>query len=71
MDTKQIVSMVCGHAKISQAELARRLNTTPSNLNQKIRRETLTHDDWERIAAAVDGRYTEQIVFEDGTVIKL
>ncbi len=57
------------HQHISQAELARRLNTTPSNLNQKVRRNTLTKEDLEQIAEALGCKWRAEFVFEDGTII--
>ncbi len=54
---------------ISQAELARRLNMTPSNLNQKVKRNTLTKEEMEQIAEALGGTWRAEFVFDDGTVI--
>ena len=50
MTIEQKIKMALSFTGISQAELARRLNTTPSNLNQKIRRNTLTKEEMEQIA---------------------
>ena len=40
MTTEQMIKMALSYTGVSQAELARRISTTPSNLNQKSR-ETL------------------------------
>ncbi len=37
MTTEQMIKMALSYAGVSQAELARRISTTPSNLNQKSR----------------------------------
>lgn len=69
MTIEQKIKMVLAYAGISQAELARRLKTTPSNLNQKIKRNTLTHEELEQIASALGGAWRAEFVFQDGTVI--
>ena len=43
--------------------------TTPSNLNQKVKRNTITKEEMERIATALGGMWRAEFVFEDGTVI--
>ncbi len=69
MTIEQKIKMALSFAGISQAELARRIGTTPSNLNQKVKRDTLTKDEMESIATALGGRWRAEFVFEDGTVI--
>ena len=66
---EQKLKMALSYAGISQSELARRINTTPQNLNQKVRRNTLTKEDLEQIAAALGCAWRAEFVFEDGTVI--
>ena len=50
MTIAQKLSMALSYKGISQAELARRIGTTPSNLNQKVKRNTLTKEELEQIA---------------------
>lgn len=69
MTIEQKISMALSYRGLSQAELARRLGTTPSNLNQKVKRNTLTKEEMEKIAEALDGHWKAEFVFEDGTVI--
>ena len=61
--------MALSYKGISQAELARKINTTPSNLNQKVKRNTLTKEELEVIAETLGGRWRAEFVFPDGTVI--
>ncbi|MFR8874987.1 MAG: helix-turn-helix domain-containing protein [Oscillospiraceae bacterium] len=61
--------MALSYRDISQAELARKMNTTPSNLNQKVKRNTLTKEELESIAEILGGRWRAEFVFDDGTVI--
>lgn len=69
MTIEQKLKMALSYSGISQAELARRLETTPQNLNLKIKRNTLTKEDLEQIAAALGGSWRAEFVFKDGTVI--
>ena len=69
MTTEQMVKMATTYGGVTQAELARRLGTTPSNLNQKIKRGTITKEDLERIAGAIGARFECHFIFPDGTMV--
>lgn len=69
MTLGQKIKMALAYSGISQAELARRIKTTPSNLNQKIKRNTLTMEDMEKIAEALGGLWKAEFIFPGGTVI--
>lgn len=69
MTIQQKLNMALSYKGISQAELARRLKTTPSNLNQKVKRNTLTKEELEQIANILGGEWRAEFVFADGTVI--
>nr|DAQ71365.1 MAG TPA: helix-turn-helix domain protein [Caudoviricetes sp.] len=69
MTTEQMLKMALSYKGISQAELARRIGTTPSNLNQKVKRNTLTREDLEKIASALDAEFVCHFRFGDGTEI--
>lgn len=69
MTIAQKLSMALSYKGISQAELARRIDTTPSNLNQKVKRNTLTKEELEQIAEVLGGTWRAEFVFDDGTVI--
>ena len=69
MKIEQKIKMALGFTGISQAELARRLGTTASNLNQKIKRNSLTNEDMEQIATVLGGTWRAEFVFPDGTQI--
>lgn len=69
MTTEQKINMASGYTGISQAEIARRIGTTPANLNQKVKRNTLTMEDMQKIAHALGGRWIARFEFPDGTVI--
>ncbi len=69
MTIAQKLNMALSYKGISQAELARRIGTTPSNLNQKVKRNTLTKEELEQIAEVLGGTWRAEFVFDDGTVI--
>ena len=69
MTIEQKLKMVLAYSGISQAELARKIGTSPSNLNQKVKRNTLTNEELTQIAVALGGTWRAEFVFEDGTVI--
>lgn len=69
MKMAQKINMAIAYKGISQAALARDIGMTPSNFNQKLKRETFTVEELERIAAALGGLYTFSFEFPDGTKI--
>lgn len=69
MTIEQKIKMALSFSGISQSELARRIGTTPSNLNQKVKRNSLTKEDLEEIAKVLGGTWRAEFVFDDGTVI--
>lgn len=69
MTIEQKLKMVLAFSNVSQAELARRIGTTPSNLNQKVKRNTLTNEELEQIANALGCAWRAEFVLNDGTVI--
>lgn len=66
MTTEQMLKMALSYKGISQAELAREIGTTPSNFNQKVKRNTLTKEDLERIASALGAKFVCYLEFSDG-----
>lgn len=68
MTIEQQINMALAYKGISQAELARKIGTTPANLNKKIKRDTLTKKEMEKIARALGGSWRAEFVFDE-TVI--
>lgn len=69
MTTEQKINMALAYKGMSQAALARAIGMTPSNFNQKIKRETFSKKELEDIATALGGAYTAAFEFPDGTKI--
>jgi DNA-binding transcriptional regulator YdaS (Cro superfamily) len=69
MNTEQQINMAVAYKGTSQAALARAIGMTPSNFNQKIKRDTFTREEMQSIAAALGGEYSSYFSFPDGTKI--
>ena len=52
--TEKIRILLVKRGNMSEAELARKMGTTPQNLNNKMKRDNFTEKDLEAIAAALD-----------------
>ena len=66
---EQKINMALAYKGMSQAALARAMETTPSNFNQKLKRGTFTVEEMEKIAAALGAEYFFGFKFEDGTQV--
>ena len=69
MTMEQKINMAAAYKGMSQADVARAISMTPSNFNQKIKRDTFSKDELERIAAALGAVYNAFFEFPDGTKI--
>ena len=69
MTMEQKINMALAYKGMSQAALARAMETTPSNFNQKLKRGTFTVEEMEKIAAALGAEYFFGFKFEDGTQV--
>lgn len=65
----QKIKMLIAYSGISEAELARRMDTSPSAFHQRLKTGRFTVEELERIAAAVGGSYVFEFRFPDGTTI--
>lgn len=69
MTMAQKINMAVAYKGMSQAALARSINMTPSNFNQKLKRETFSTEELNQIAEALGGIYEFGFAFPDGTKI--
>lgn len=69
MTVSEQIKVLCVRNNISVAELARRLGTTPQNFNGKLRRETLSIVDMERIAEATGTKFKREFVLKNGETV--
>ena len=69
MTMEQKVKMALAYKGISQAKLAQAMETTASNFNQKLKRESFTVEELEKMAECLGAKYFYGFEFEDGTKI--
>ena len=69
MTAKQLIAAAASYAGISRAEVARRIGTTPQQLDSRLKTGKFTLEEWEKIAAAIGGRFEAKIIFPDGKEI--
>lgn len=69
MDFTTKIKLAETYANVSEAEVARRLNTTSQNLGQKVKRGRFTADDMQKIAKAIGAEFVYSFRFPDGTEI--
>ncbi len=63
--SEKIRILLIKRGNITQAELAKRLDTTPQNLNDKLRRDNFTEKDLQAIAKALDCTFTASFTMND------
>ncbi len=69
MRISEQIKVLCVRSNISVSELARRIGTTPQNFNAKMKRESFTITDLEKIALAVDSNFERRFVLKNGDKI--
>ena len=69
MTISQKIKMALAYKNISEAELARSIETSPSAFNQRMKTGKFTSEELEKIAAALGAEYFFGFKFEDGTKI--
>lgn len=66
MTISEQVKVLCVRQNISLAELARRLGKSPQSFNSKMKRESFTVDDLEKIAEATGSTFERNFILMDG-----
>ena len=66
MNVSEQIKVLCVRTNISVAELARRMGMSPQNLNAKLKRETFTIADLDRIAEATGTTFERKFILIDG-----
>ena len=69
MTMKQKINMALAYKNLSQAAVARAIDMSPANFNQKLKRESFSVVELEKIAAALGAVYMSAFEFPDGTKI--
>lgn len=66
MTISEQIKILCIRCNISVAELARRFGTSPQNFNSKMKRESFTIPELEKIADTVDCSFEHNFVLGSG-----
>ena len=69
MKITEQIKILCVRCKVSEAELARRLGTSPQNFNSKMKRESFSIDDLEKIADALGVEFRRNFILDNGDEI--
>lgn len=69
MTNAQRIKMALAYTNMSEAQLAREMNTTPSAFNQRMKTDKFTAAELEKIASILKAEYKAVFVFPDGTQI--
>ncbi len=69
MTVKQMIKMALAYQGMSEAELARKLNSAPAAFNNRMQREKFSCEELKEIAEAIGGEYFFGIRFPDGKEI--
>lgn len=67
MGTK--IKLACTLSGISLAELARRIDTSPQNLSQRLKVGRFSKEELERIASALGAEFKMEFIFPDGSKV--
>jgi transcriptional regulator with XRE-family HTH domain len=69
MTISEQIKVLCVRNNISVSELARRLGTTPQNFNGKMRRESFSVVDMERIAEVTGTTFKREFILRNGETV--
>lgn len=69
MTISEQIKILCIRKNISMAELARRLGTSPQNLNSKLKRQSFTVFDLEKIAEVTNVQFERNFILVNGEKI--
>ena len=70
MTTSDQIRVLCVRTGVSQSELARRINHTAQNFNEKLKRNTVTQDELNKIADVLGVTYEQYFVLANGDQVK-
>ena len=66
MSISEQIRILCVRSNISTAELSRRLGVSPQSLSAKLKRESFTISDLEKIADAVGAQFERNFILHTG-----
>nr|DAV20173.1 MAG TPA: Cro/C1-type HTH DNA-binding domain protein [Caudoviricetes sp.] len=69
MNLETKIKMAMTFKNISQSKLAELVGTSPQNFNKKLKRQTFSPEELEKIADVLGAKFQCYFEFEDGTKI--
>ena len=69
MDIPTKIKLATTYAKITEAELARRIDTSSQNIGKRLKVGKFTSEEIDKIAAALGAEFVCSFRFPDGTEI--
>lgn len=69
IDIRRKIKTAAAHAGISEAEIARRIESSPQSLSKRLKTGKFSGEELEGIAAAMGSTLRLDFVFPDGTTI--
>lgn len=70
MTTSEQIRVLCVRTGISLSELVRRINQTLQKLNAKLKHNTITQDELNRITIVLTVTYEQYFVLGNGELVK-
>lgn len=69
MGISEQIRVLCVRSNISMSELARRLGVSPQSLSAKMKRESFTISELDKIAEAVGASFVRKFVLYNGNEV--
>ena len=66
MTIKEQIKILCVRCNVREAELGRRLGTSPQNFNAKLKRESFTIVELEKIANVLNVKFRREFILKNG-----
>ena len=70
MTTSEQIRVLCVRTSVSLSELARKIGQTPQNFSAKLKRGTITKEEMQKIAAALNVTYEQFFLLPNGDRIE-
>lgn len=64
------IKILCVRTNVSTAELARRMGQSPQNFSAKLKRESFTISELEKMAEAVNAKFERSFLLQNGDTVK-
>lgn len=70
MTTSEQIRVLCVRTGVSLSELARKIGQTPQNFSAKLKRETITKEEMQKIANVLNVKYEQFFLLPNGDKIE-